>query len=345
MGRPKGGKQVAGERKHAIVEMVRAGLSQSHVARFYNMSRSTVASIVQRSRTIQSGIEKRGAKRALSERCVRRLLRCVSTNRFKPLFVVSNEFRTNQGRKLSVRTIRRYLRRYGISSYVAVSKPFLSRKHINARLYWAQLYGGWKTEQWGKVAFTDESSFTLKPKSLRMRVWRKAGTRYDLQNMLPTFKSGYVTLSVWGAFSIYGRTPLVRIYGTLNQHKYRDILENYLLPFANTYHGGVKHLILQQDGCGPHRAKSINTYLAEKGVKVLQWPAQSPDLNPIENAWAVLKRLLRKRDTYPTSVEALFEELRHVWDTLPTSYFTTLVSSMERRAQAVKRANGRSTKY
>ena len=65
----------------------------------------------------------------------------------------------------------------------------------------------------GKVAFSDESTFTVKPTSLRKRVWRKVGERYKTVNLVPNFKSGYESISVWAAFSVNGRTPLVRIDG------------------------------------------------------------------------------------------------------------------------------------
>ena len=201
------------------------------------------------------------------------------------------------------------------------------------------------TEECGKVAFSDESSFTVKPTSIRCRVWRKYGTRYELCNMRPTFKSGYVTLSVWAAFSLYGRTPLVRIAGNLNQHKYRDIIEKYLLPFASTYHSGADNFIFQHDGCGPHRAISISNYLTENGIKLLEWPAQSPDLNPIENVWAILKRTLRARCKYPSNADILCNELCTIWEDLPNSYFASLIASMPRRVKYVKRSQGASTKY
>ncbi len=73
--------------------------------------------------------------------------------------------------------------------------------------------------QWGKVTFSDESTFTVKPTSVRKHVWRKQGERYRTVNMVPTFKSGFESISVWAAFSLKGRTPLIRIEGSLNQTK------------------------------------------------------------------------------------------------------------------------------
>ncbi len=97
-----------------------------------------------------------------------------------------------------------------------------------------------------------------------------------------------------------GRTPLIRIDGYLNHQKYIKI-------FSINYHGSKRNLIFQQDGCGPRRAGAVSKYLKEEGIKLLPWPAHSPDMNPIENAWVILKRNLRQYSTYPASKNALIK--------------------------------------
>ena len=231
------------------------------------------------------------------------------------------------------------------SNYVAVSKPFLRHRHIVARKQWANVHREWGMCEWGKVIFSDESTFTIKPAALRKRVWRKKGERYRTVNLVPTFKSGYQSISVWAAFSLYGRTPLVRIEGNLNQQKYVTILKEHLLPYAKTYHSGTNLCIFQQDGCGLHRAKSIGSFMEAECVELLPWPAQSPDLNPIENAWALMKRNLREHDTYPTFAVDLFEKLSELWNSIPSSYFERLIESMTSRVIELEKARGLSTRY
>ena len=77
----------------------------------------------------------------------------------------------------------------------------------------------------------------------------------------------------------------------------------------------------------------------------MDWPAQSPGFNLIENAWALLKKRLRPRDAYPSNSDELFSVLLHEWNTIPDTYFTALIDSMLTRAAIVKINNGKSSKY
>ena len=97
---------------------------------------------------------------------------------------------------------------------------------LSQRNRWANMHLNWDINQWGKVVFSDESKCTIKPTAQRRRVWRKQGERFKPSNLIPEFKSGFRSISVWAAFSVNGRTLLVRIEGNLNQTKYKQISKN-----------------------------------------------------------------------------------------------------------------------
>ena len=79
------------------------------------------------------------------------------------------------------------------------------------------------------------------------------------------------------------------------QEKYENILETVLLPFNASHHSEINQFIFQQDGCGPHRAKSIKAQMDAKQINRMERSAQSLGLNQIENAWALLKRRILER--------------------------------------------------
>ena len=226
MARKKGSKNVPTELKNKIIDLLRSGMTRKQVPNFYNVPLNTVKSIIRR-RNKETGtqklVTKQGRKLVLGPRCVRRLLNFVRNNNKQPLFYIAVNLKTLDGSKLSQKTIKRYVHRSGIRSYIAASKPYLTSKHIAARLNWCITRQKWSMQQWNNVAFSDESSFTLKPIKNHSRVWRLSNTRYCNRNMVTTFKSGFVSLPVWGLFSAKRRSPLVRITGNLNQHKYIEV--------------------------------------------------------------------------------------------------------------------------
>ncbi len=135
------------------------------------------------------------------------------------------------------------------------------------------------------------------------------------------------------------------IDGTLNQSKYIQILDTYVLPFENKYHFGNNEFLHQHDGCGPHRAKKLSAFLDANGAEVLPWPAQSPDLNSIDNVWSTMKRRLRILQRYPTTRDEIFKHLCNIRDELPDKYFHNLVLSMGSRCTAIINVSGKSSKY
>lgn len=83
--------------------------------------------------------------------------------------------------------------------------------------------------------------------------------------------------------------------------------------------------------------------MRRKGIPLEDWPSQSPDLNPIENLWSYLDRLLKDRQC-KNELE-LFDTLQEGWNAIPVDYLKALVDSMPRRLNAVIDARGYPTKY
>ena len=197
MGRVQGSKDIAEDRNICIVDMVNAGLTHTYNSNYYSMPRSTVTNIVRRSRIDGlSTIQKRGCKPKLPGRGIRMLRNYARISRFKPLRTIVSEFKDNTGIEICINTARKYLHQSGLRNYVAVRKPHLSTKNIESRKNWAQTQESYSTREWKNVIFSDESSFTMHPLKNSARVWRKANDRYDPTIMVPTFKSGYVSISV-----------------------------------------------------------------------------------------------------------------------------------------------------
>lgn len=101
--------------------------------------------------------------------------------------------------------------------------------------------------------------------------------------------------------------------------------------------------ILQEDNDPKHRSRLCTSWKAENGITTLDWPSQSPDANPIENVWSVIKRKLAGKRVF--TLTQLSRKIREIWRSLPIEYAEKLVESMPNRCQAILNNNGDWTLY
>jgi transposase len=154
---------------------------------------------------------------------------------------------------------------------------------------------------------------------------------------------------VWGSFYASGVGVLRRVIGNMDQHQYHTILVNAVLPeikkLANQYPSNVIWNF-QQDNDPKHTAKKNKKYLENKQkegkikFEVMAWASQSPDLNPIENIWTILKDALRDRPDRPSNLDQLFEFLKQEWQKIPKDYLVKLVKSLPNRIKEVIKNRG-----
>lgn len=98
-----------------------------------------------------------------------------------------------------------------------------------------------------------------------------------------------------------------------------------------------------QDNAPIHKAFEIIAAFERSGLKILEWPANSPDLNPIENIWAILK--FRVVEHFPTTREAVIQAIQLEWANLTVADCAKACQSMRRRCQAVINADGGHTRW
>ena len=334
------GKQVNTVERTQIVQAIAMGMSCSEVAKRLGINKSTVSRIFSRWR-LSSSIERKpgsGRKRKTTDRDDRQIMVYAKRTRF----VSSSELlEALKLPKVSEDTIRRRIKQSGeFNSYLAVKKPLISKKNKSQRIKWCKEHKDWTVDQWRQVIWTDESPFVLRAQ-FRRKVWRMRSERYSPQCIQATMKHDK-KIMVWGCFAAHGVGDLHRINGIMDQQIYRQILIHHLVPSAvRLFPDG--NYIFQQDNDPKHTARSVKAYIANKPIPTMWWPAQSPDLNPIENLWSILDRRLKNRKC--NSEAELFQVLQDGWKDLPVSLLDNLATSMPRRIAAVLAAKGMPTKY
>ena len=124
---------------------------------------------------------------------------------------------------------------------------------------------------------------------------------------------------------------------------YTNTLQNHLLPFLELKMGATA--IFQQDNAAIHTSYLTKMWLLLRGIRVLEWPACSPDLNPIENLWSHLARQVYRDARVYTSVAELKASLTQHWDSINSSTCESLVRSMPKRCIDVLKQNGQTISY
>ena len=126
-----------------------------------------------------------------------------------------------------------------------------------------------------------------------------------------------------GGFCIKGTTSLFCFRGIMDGKFYTEILEKQLPEVCSMFQGRWR---LQQDNDPKHTSRIAREFLGNNVPEVMDWPSNSPDLNPIENLWAIVKRNVEmRRPKNLTELESFFGE---EWDKIPNSLLISLVDSM-----------------
>ena len=116
-------------------------------------------------------------------------------------------------------------------------------------------------------------------------------------------------------------------------------LQRVVVPTVENLRQQGRAPVFMQDGARPHTAHANLAYLGSKGVLIIEnWPARSPELNPIENLWALIQRKVSDRG--PTDEEELRAMVQEEWDAIPQALIDEYVLSFQERLEECRRVKG-----
>ena len=213
----------------------------------------------------------------LSDRDVRSIVRYSKTHRRSSISEITNACPV----QVCGRTIQRVLHKSGIFSRIAVKNPFLTPRHMSQQLAFAQKYRGWSAKEWERIVWTDESTFEIGKSSRQIHVWRSVYERYSSSCIVPTFKSGRTSLMTWGTFAEGQKSELV--FMPKSRRSAKDFVEVVYDGELVHFMGRVPQGVIMEDGAPVHRSKICEEWRQTHLLEKLNWLANSPDLNPIEN--------------------------------------------------------------
>ena len=271
----------------------------------------------------------------MTTRNTRRLLRAASAGR-KSAQVLAATLKL----PIQARQVRTILRKQPHLEYKKrKAAPRLTRDHKLRRVSWASdnvTLG----DDWTRVIFSDEKKFNLDGPDGWQYYWHDLRQEEQIYSQR---QNGGGSVMIWAAFSSAGRSQIAFLDGRQDSAAYINTLQRYLLPFANECH--EEGSLFQQDNASIHRSQVTIAWMEGKGIDRMEWPALSPDLNPIENLWSMLARRVYAGGRQYTTRRELKDAIEREWDLIPMSKLTKLVSTMPKRCIEVLKSSGAKIAY
>jgi hypothetical protein len=256
--------------------------------------------------------------------------------------IVPKQLKHELDLRVSTRTIRRRLDQSELYGRIARHSFPYSEIQLMKRLSFGNGYRSWGINQWGSVMYADETIIELSPHG---QVWvqRPIGAAFDHQYISHDRVAHSVHVCIWGCFSRQGIGDIHIFSDDLDAVLMRSILRHHLVQSSQRLFPVNTSWWMLQDNDPKHSSRLVQEWLFSHGIQLIDFPPYSPDLNPVENLWANLKRRVEQHN--PCSIEELTYHINHEWSCTDVRYLANLSDSMIKRCTDVVANQGHRTKY
>lgn len=327
--------RLTSQQKERIVALREAGRSWNFIERHLCIKKSTVRSVYSNFLKRGNVINKKSSGRPvkISPSACRLIKRRALNEPLASLQQLTNAYNEGNSRPVSQWTIKRALRRCKIFRCIAPRKLALPVQTRQARIKWCSQRINWTLENWASYIFSDEVRFGFQSDGI-VRIWRHRGKQF--------FTSGFNqkssdrrSLMFWGFISSTQKGQLIKCPSPLTSSGYIEILQRAAIQASGDF-----GLTFVDDNAPIHRSGEVKKWMQDNEVQTTEWPARSPDLNPIENLWGLMKRKLSQIQPQPKTLCDLEVCVQTIWEQIPHNTIINLYKSMPKRVEKCRKAHG-----
>ena len=211
---------------------------------------------------------------------------------------------------------------------------------------------GWTNREWENIIFSDECYVYIGGSPGNFFITRRTTDPYEKGKTLTGFTQSSIRLMVWACITYGRKGPIVVLDypggkggGMTAQRYVNQVLDGPLSSFYDSLVSAGRVPWFQQDNARAHTAKTTTQWLESAGIKLFPHPPSSPDLNPIESVWFLLKNSIQQRSHTPTSITELKEAVLQAWEEISVEDVSACILSMPDCLKAVSKAFGGPINY
>ena len=280
-----------------------------------------------------------GRQRKFTERCDRKLKRLYKNNRQASAQQLMKLYNEGNSNPIGITTVRKRLKEFGAKRRCLRKTVIFRKENLLKRRKWAKARLHWTVERdWRQFIYSNECSIYVGKENRSVKVWRTDAEK-DKHYLNTSSRRRQVGCMFWGCITYNGTATLTPVAGNINSEKYISILEEHLKPvLASEFPDNDGDFMDDNAPC--HRSGTTADYLDGLGIRCSEWQPQSPDLNPIENTWKIVKEELHR-----TPREIKNKQVTQIWQDISTDTVRNLYNTIPRRLKAVLKMKGHMTKY
>jgi transposase len=314
-------KQLDVSLKNHVINLHKRKYKICDIAEIYQVTNKTIYNIINKYNCTQTVRRKKGSGRKMDEHILNTIKNIVYNDHNLSLSDISSILLNKHNIKCSKSTIHLYLTKNNFVNRAPIIKPLLTQEHLNQRQNWAIFYQNYC---WNNVIWSDETTINIQSNKLS-KIWI-----YKDDIKINRIVKYPIKIHIWGCI-LKNYKLIVCIYDkTMNSDKYIEVLNEKLLSLIDLVKKKKNNrLIFQQDNAPCHTSLKMCEYFSNNNIEVMYWPANSPDLNPIENVWNLLKRNIGK--IYVKNKQELIEVILDQVKKIKIKNINNIIDSMDNR--------------